>query len=68
MFAGVTSSRATCPNTEMRRRDRRRDSAKSDRSVVVGLYFIISDSVVPSDSKQLSQTFLVESIQSPHIS
>ena len=39
---------------------------KSDRSVVVA-YFITSDSVVPSDSKQLSQTLLVESIQSPHV-
>jgi len=34
---------------------------KSDRSAEVA-YFIISDSVVPSDSKQLSQTLLMESI------
>jgi len=48
MFAGVTSSsRATCANTEMRRRDRRWNSDSGVRSV-------ISDSVVPSDSKQLS--------------
>jgi len=39
MFAGVTSSsRATCPNTEMRRRDRRR-TVKSDRSLVVLHHF-----------------------------
>ena len=36
-------------------------TVKSDRSAEVA-YFIISDSVVPSDSKQLSQTLLMESI------
>ena len=43
---------------------------KSDRSVVVLQHFGlgISDSVVPSASKQLSQTLLVESNQSPDVS
>jgi len=66
IFADVmSSSRATCRNTEMRRRERRWDSEV--RPVRCSIYFIISDSVVPSDSKQLSQTLLMESIQSPHI-
>ena len=98
MFAGVmSSSRATCPNTEMRRRDRRWDSevrpvrwstssfrtqsyhripssclrhfwwkasivlTSADRKMYksgeMGQWglFIISDSVVPADSKQLLQ-------------
>ena len=37
--AGPSSSRATCPNTEMRRRDRRYGTVKSDRSVVVVHHF-----------------------------
>jgi len=36
MFAGVSSSsRATCPHTEMRRRDIGDGTVKTDRSVVV---------------------------------
>ena len=73
MFAGVSSSsRATCPNQKCV--DEIGDgTVKADRSAEVS-YFNISvhhfrlDSIVPSDSKQLSQTILVESIQSPHIS
>ena len=66
MFAGVSSSsRATCPNTEMRRQDRRYDSEVRPVRCSTSSF---PDSVVASDSKQLSQTLLVESIQSPHIS
>jgi len=64
MFAGVTSSsRATCPNTELRRRDRRSDT---EVRPVRCSTFIISDSVVPSVSMHLLQLVTASSYTSLH--
>ena len=63
MFAGVSSSsRATCPNTEMRRRERRWDSEV--RPVVVVLhYFGLGHTI---GFQAAVSDLLVESIQSSH--
>ena len=46
MFAGVSSSsRATCPNTEMRRRDKRWDN-DSGQSVVVLHHFGLGRTII----------------------